>query len=96
LADYSYDLKKVVNGYSNRTLYIDLGRLKIESKPVSQKMKDTFTGGKGFVCGYYGMEQNLQLNGMIQKMNWFFRQDLLVVSPCIPAVEKLLSQRYPR
>jgi len=48
LADYKYDINKVVHGYSNRTLYIDLGKLKIESKPVSQKMKDTFTGGKGF------------------------------------------------
>ncbi len=48
LADFSYDLSEVVNGYSNRTLYIDLNKLIIKSKPVSQKMKDTFTGGKGF------------------------------------------------
>jgi aldehyde:ferredoxin oxidoreductase len=48
LVEYKYDVKPVVHGYANRTLHIDLSTRKITAKPVDQKMKDTFTGGKGF------------------------------------------------
>ncbi len=47
-SEFKYALQPVIHGYANRTLHIDLGSGKIESKPVDQKMKDTFTGGKGF------------------------------------------------
>lgn len=48
LAEYTYERKPVVHGYANRTLYINVGENTIIEKPVDQKMKDTFTGGKGF------------------------------------------------
>ncbi|MHB0987497.1 MAG: aldehyde ferredoxin oxidoreductase family protein [Bellilinea sp.] len=48
LAEYRYELKPVVRGYTNRTLYVNVGDHSIQAKPVDQKMKDTFTGGKGF------------------------------------------------
>jgi len=48
LAEYQYQLGKVESGYNNRTLYVNLGDGRIEEKPVDQKMKDTFVGGKGF------------------------------------------------
>jgi aldehyde:ferredoxin oxidoreductase len=48
LAEYRYELHPVERGYANRTLYINLSDNTIISKPVTQKMKDTFTGGKGF------------------------------------------------
>ncbi len=48
LAEYRYELKPVVRGYANRTLYVNVGDHSIQAKPVDQKMKDTFTGGKGF------------------------------------------------
>lgn len=48
ISEFSYDLHPVVHGYANRTLHIDLGTRRIDSKPVDQRMKDTFTGGKGF------------------------------------------------
>ncbi|HQF67527.1 MAG TPA: aldehyde ferredoxin oxidoreductase C-terminal domain-containing protein [Candidatus Cloacimonadota bacterium] len=48
LAEFSYELKPVIKGYNRRTLYIDLGGKKIESKPVSDMMIDKFVGGKGF------------------------------------------------
>lgn len=48
LAEFKYELRPVERGYTNRTLYINIGSNKIESKPVSQKMKETFTGGKGY------------------------------------------------
>ncbi|MDO9085938.1 MAG: aldehyde ferredoxin oxidoreductase C-terminal domain-containing protein [Anaerolineaceae bacterium] len=48
LVDFSYDLKKVAKGYANRSLYINLSNQEIKSKAVTQEMKKTFTGGKGF------------------------------------------------
>jgi len=48
LAEFTYELHPVVRGYANRTLYINLSDNSILSKPVDQKMKDTFTGGRGF------------------------------------------------
>jgi aldehyde:ferredoxin oxidoreductase len=48
LADFTYVPKKIEKGYNNRTLYVDLSEMKIKSRPVSEKMKETFTGGRGF------------------------------------------------
>jgi len=48
IAEFTYPLRKVEKGYNNRTLYINLTNSKIESKPVTQYMKDTFIGGRGF------------------------------------------------
>jgi aldehyde:ferredoxin oxidoreductase len=48
LAHYDYELRPVERGYAGRTLYINLGDNSIQEKPVSQQMKDLFTGGRGF------------------------------------------------
>jgi aldehyde:ferredoxin oxidoreductase len=48
LANFKYEPKKLERGYNNRTLYVNLSEMKIASKPVSEKMKSTFTGGRGF------------------------------------------------
>ncbi|MGB9915538.1 MAG: aldehyde ferredoxin oxidoreductase family protein [Candidatus Bathyarchaeales archaeon] len=48
LAEFKYEPRKVERGYNNRTLYVDLSSMQIASKPVSEKMKETFTGGRGF------------------------------------------------
>jgi len=48
LAEFDYESKKLERGYNNRTLYVNLSEMKISSKPVSEKMKSTFTGGRGF------------------------------------------------
>ncbi len=48
LAEFDYELKELDKGYNNRTLYINLTNLKIEGKPVPDKMKEIFVGGKGF------------------------------------------------
>jgi aldehyde:ferredoxin oxidoreductase len=47
-AEFAYPLKKVERGYNNRTLYINLTDNQIKSKPVTDYMKDTFVGGRGF------------------------------------------------
>jgi aldehyde:ferredoxin oxidoreductase len=48
MADFRYRLGKVERGYNNRTLYVNLSRMEILSKPVSGEMKEKFTGGRGF------------------------------------------------
>jgi aldehyde:ferredoxin oxidoreductase len=48
LKELEYEVPKIERGYANQTLYINLSDNTITIKPVNQKMKDTFTGGKGF------------------------------------------------
>ena len=48
LGEYTYDLHPVERGYANRTLYINLADNSIRERPVTQQMKDLFTGGRGF------------------------------------------------
>ncbi|MBN1286663.1 MAG: aldehyde:ferredoxin oxidoreductase [Anaerolineae bacterium] len=48
LAEFDYEPRPVARGYANRTLYINLSDNTIKSKPVTQQMKDVFTGGRGF------------------------------------------------
>lgn len=48
LQKMEYRFDKVEKGYANQTLYINLSDNTIKSKPVTQKMKDIFTGGRGF------------------------------------------------
>jgi len=43
-----YEIKPVVRGYANRTLYINLDNETILEKPVTEQMKRVFTGGRGF------------------------------------------------
>ena len=48
LKEFSYELKPVVRGYNDRTLYINLATLEIKEKPVPALMKKKFIGGKGY------------------------------------------------
>ena len=48
LAEFTYEPRPVFRGYANRTLYINLDDNTIYEKPVTQQMKDLFTGGRGF------------------------------------------------
>ncbi len=48
LARFEYPLRPIEKGYNNRTLYVDLGKNALRGKPVSDEMKRTFIGGKGF------------------------------------------------
>ncbi len=48
LGTYEYTKRPVERGYANRTLAIDLSTNAISEKPVTQQMKDVFTGGRGF------------------------------------------------
>jgi len=48
LVEFKYQLQPVERGYANRTLYVNLSTNTIQEKPVTQEMKDVFTGGRGF------------------------------------------------
>jgi len=48
LKEFTYELRPVERGYANRTLYINLNDNTFREKPVTQQMKDLFTGGRGF------------------------------------------------
>jgi len=48
ISKFKYKLGKVERGYNNRTLHVNVSNMKITSKPVSETMKEKFTGGRGF------------------------------------------------
>ncbi|MBN1857677.1 aldehyde:ferredoxin oxidoreductase [Candidatus Bipolaricaulota bacterium] len=48
IAEMTYNLKPVDRGYTDRTLYVNVSSGKIESRPVTDEMKNTFVGGRGF------------------------------------------------
>ncbi len=48
LASMQFDPVELDRGYANRTLRVDLDANTIEIRPVTQQMKDLWTGGKGF------------------------------------------------
>jgi len=48
LAEFRYAPPRVQRGYAGQTLYVNVSDNTIASKPVDEKMKRTFTGGRGF------------------------------------------------
>lgn len=60
---YSYETRAVQRGYANRTLFVNLSSFEIKERPVTQQMKDVFTGGRGF-CLW------LLWNGVTAETKW--------------------------
>ncbi len=73
LAEFSYEKGSVDRGYANRTLYVNLTDNRVESRPVSDKMKDTFIGGRGF--GLW-----LLWNGVKESTKWNDPENEVVIS----------------
>jgi aldehyde:ferredoxin oxidoreductase len=48
LAEFHYEPAPVEKGYAGRSLYVNVGDKSIVAKPVDEKMKKTFIGGRGF------------------------------------------------
>jgi aldehyde:ferredoxin oxidoreductase len=48
LATFAYEPVTLEQGYSGRTLYVNLSDNTIASKPVTEQMKEIFVGGRGF------------------------------------------------
>jgi aldehyde:ferredoxin oxidoreductase len=45
---FAYDRQEVKNGYTDQTLYVNLSDDTIAAKPVAEKTKHTFIGGRGY------------------------------------------------
>jgi len=73
LAEFKYELGKIDKGYTNRSLYINISDNKIESKTVTQMMKDKFVGGKGFGLWYLW-------NGTTLKTKWNDPENEIVIA----------------
>ena len=52
LKQIKYTPAKIHRGYSNKSLYINVGDLRVEEKEVTEFMKEKFVGGKGFDLWY--------------------------------------------
>jgi len=52
LASFEFEPGKVEKGYTDRRLYINLSKNKIEEKPIELQVKETFTGGRGYGIWY--------------------------------------------
>jgi hypothetical protein len=48
LAQFTFDPKELSKGYADRWLRVELGSNEITVHPVTEQMKDLWTGGKGF------------------------------------------------
>ncbi|MBN2126537.1 MAG: aldehyde:ferredoxin oxidoreductase, partial [Deltaproteobacteria bacterium] len=48
IATFEYERPEIEKGYANQTLYVNLSDREIRVKPVTEKMKEVFVGGKGF------------------------------------------------
>ena len=47
-AQFDYEQQPVDKGYAGKTLYLNLSDNTIESRPVTDEMKEVFVGGRGF------------------------------------------------
>ncbi len=48
LAEFHYEPRPVERGYAGKTLYVNVSTNTIGAKPVDERMKRTFIGGRGF------------------------------------------------
>ncbi len=73
LAEFHYVPPKVERGYANQTLYINVSDHTISAKPVDERMKNTFVGGRGF--GLW-----LLWNGVTEKTRWNDPENEVILS----------------
>jgi len=73
LAEFPYEKGQVDKGYTNRTLYVNLSDNKVESRSVSDNMKNVFIGGRG-----YGLR--LLWNGVKDDTKWNDPENEIVIS----------------
>lgn len=73
LTEYKYDLGKIEKGYTNRSLYVNLSENKVESKQVTEMMKDKFIGGKGFGLWYLW-------NAVTPEIKWSDPENEIIIS----------------
>lgn len=74
LAEYNYEHTDIKYGYNNRSLHVDVGARKFTEKPVTDFMKEKFTGGKGFCLHYLW-------HAVTEKTKWSDKENEIVISP---------------
>lgn len=74
LLEYNYEPTQIKYGYNNRSLHIDVSTRTITEKPVTDFMKEKFTGGKGFGLYYLW-------NAVNENTKWFDKENEIVISP---------------
>jgi aldehyde:ferredoxin oxidoreductase len=64
LAQMTYQLEPVDRGYAGKTLYVNISDNVIESRPVTEEMKEIFIGGRGFGLWrlWHAIEPNTKWN----------------------------------
>jgi aldehyde:ferredoxin oxidoreductase len=72
-AELQYEKQPVMRGYANRTLYINLTDQTITSKPVTEQMKEIFTGGRGFCL-------SLLWDGITEETKWNDAENELIIA----------------
>ena len=77
VAEFRYDVPPVVRGYAGQTLYVNVGDGTIEARPVTDDMRETFIGGRGF-------DLWLLWNGVADDTRWNDPENEIVISsgPC--------------
>jgi aldehyde:ferredoxin oxidoreductase len=73
LASMEYEPRELERGYAGRTLHVDLSQNAIEERPVTDFMKETFTGGKGF-------DLYLMWQGIEGPIEWDDPRNMLCIS----------------
>ncbi|WP_027365465.1 aldehyde ferredoxin oxidoreductase family protein [Desulfotruncus alcoholivorax] len=74
LAEFKYTPGKLDKGYANKSLYINVSENKIEAKPVTEMMKEKFTGGRGFGLWYLW-------NAVTPETKWNDPENEIIISP---------------
>jgi len=74
LKEVSYSPSVPDKGYTNRTLYVNVGTLEITEKKVTQQMKDVFIGGRGFGLYYLW-------NAVQPTTRWNDPENEIIISP---------------
>ena len=74
LKEWTFTPSLPEKGYTNRTLYINVGTLEIQEKEVTQQMKDIFTGGRGFGMWYLW-------NAVTPQTKWNDPENEIIITP---------------
>ncbi len=77
LAESTYKVPTIERGYTNQTLYVNLNSGACTARPVTEEMKEKFTGGRGF-------DLWLLWHGVKDETRWNDPENEIVISsgPC--------------
>ena len=90
-----YERPEIEKGYTDQTLHINISDADISIKPVEQKTRDTFVGGKAMTCGCCGMPSRRTPAGMIPKTPSASPAARWGAPRSIPVPAKVLSPPFP-